>query len=261
MDSQKILVAEDNLVNQRVLAILLDLLGVSSDMVRDGQEAIEAAQRDAYGLILMDIMMPQVDGFEAAMEIRRREFGRGKRIPIIACTALDKDKIKEQCLRCGIDDYLGKPYSKEGLREKIEIWSQIKIDTSISAADIERLRRLPTQADESSEQLPIDNQSWQLLYGLEQLDDVLALFLNVTQTLLAQLDSAIRHKDVEIVKRMINEIKGSSYVVSAREMASICLKLEQAGETQNWSETEKLYASLGTAFARVREFITSKRAA
>jgi CheY-like chemotaxis protein len=257
-----VLIAEDNVVNQKVISLLMDLLGVSADIVGNGQQAIEAAERDSYALILMDIMMPVVDGFDAAFRIRLSEFGHAKHIPIIACTALDKDKICEQCVRCGIDDYIAKPYSKEVLQEKIEAWSQIKMYSHVTATELERkMKALPMQVDEWSDEPPIDDHTWKMLYGLEQLDDVLSLFLNITQTLLAQLDSAIHRKDIEIVKQMVNEIKGSSYAVTARQMASICRELEQAGEAENWSEAEKLYTALGLAFARVREFITVKRAA
>jgi len=106
---------------------------------------------------------------------------------------------------------------------------------------------------------PIDRDYLNLLYGLQQLDEVLELFLTVTDTLLGQLESAIEHHDVSVVRHMANEIKGSSYAVSAREMARLCLDLEHAGEEQNWTEAEKLYASLGLAFARVREYLTVKQ--
>ncbi len=108
---------------------------------------------------------------------------------------------------------------------------------------------------------PIDRNYLNLLYGLQQLDDVLELFLTVTDTLLDQLESAIEHHDVAVVRRMAHEIKGSSYAVSAREMAKLCLELEHAGEEQNWGEAEKLYASLGLAFARVRDFMAEKQKA
>ncbi len=87
---------------------------------------------------------------------------------------------------------------------------------------------------------PIDNWSLKMLYGLEQLDDILALFLTVTDALLAQLESAIHHQDVAIVRRLAHEIKGSSYAVSAQEMVKLCRELEIEGEEQNWPEAARM---------------------
>jgi two-component system, sensor histidine kinase and response regulator len=255
-----VLVAEDHPVNQKVIGLLLNMLGVDTDMVTNGRAAIEAARSDTYNMILMDIMMPDVDGFEAAFAIRKREFGKCRHTPIIACTALDKDKIKDQLIHSGMDDYIAKPISRDILKEKIERWSHIRLQLQPVTHEMEmQVKRLNGEVKESTSE-PIDQGTLQLLYGLEQLDDVLVLFMTVTETLLAQLESAIEHRDVAVVRRMAHEIKGSSYAVSAKEMSELCLKLEQAGETQNWSEAEKLYTALGLAFARVREFLSKKPA-
>lgn len=257
-----VLVAEDHPVNQKVVGLLLSMLGVDGEMVDNGREAIEAARPDGYALILMDIMMPEVDGFEAAHEIRKNEFGKGRHTPIIACTALDEEKISEQLLQCGFDDYIAKPISRDILKDKIEMWSQIPISPQKVTGDLEQqVKRLRKESAAVEPAEAIDGNTLSLLYGLEQLDDVLALFMHVTETLLAQLESAIQHKDVEVMRRMAHEIKGSSYAVSAREMSELCLSLEKAGDEQNWSEAERLYPALGLAFARVREFLAQKQEA
>jgi len=87
-----------------VLGLLLESLCVQSDFVTDGLQALEAATSYNYGLILMDCMMPNMDGFEAAFEIRKFEFQKTRHTPIIACTALDQDQILDQCVRSGIND-------------------------------------------------------------------------------------------------------------------------------------------------------------
>src|SRR5262249_54564113 len=159
---------------------------------------------------LMDIMMPVMDGFHASKEIRRIEFATGRHTPIIACTALDESEVKEECISAGIDDYIGKPYSKELLANKMEMWLGIKLDTkplSPMAQAFATANQYPIE--------PIDRQYLRLLYGLEQLDDVLALFLTVTETLLSHLDSAIESQDVMEVRRLAHEIKGGSYAVNA----------------------------------------------
>ncbi|MBX9568387.1 MAG: response regulator [Candidatus Obscuribacterales bacterium] len=251
-----VLVAEDHPVNQKVISLLLKSLDVRHDVVTNGEEAVEKALTNDYGLILMDCMMPVVDGFEAAFRIRKYEFHKRRHTPIIACTAMDEERVVDQCIRSGMDDFLGKPIDRQRLKEKIAFWSVIPITlygmSPTIAAEIKRL--------ELSEQTePIDRTYLNMLYELQQLDEVLALFLTVTESLLTQLRAAIVHKDVEIVQRMAHEIKGSSYAVSAREMAELCMRLEQAGEEQDWPEAEKTYAALGLAFARVREFLSNQK--
>lgn len=252
-----VLVAEDHPVNQKVMGLVLSMLGVEAEMVNNGREAVEAAEPSRYSLILMDIMMPEMDGFQASYEIRKREFTRSRHTPIIACTALDRDKVREQCIRSGIDDYMAKPISREVLQEKIESWSHIPIHRQAASLEMElQVKRLKGELTEDAE--PINGPTLKMLYGLEQLDDILALFLTVTETLLAQLESAIQHKDSAVVRRTAHEIKGSSYAVNAKEMSRLSLSLEKAGEEQNWNEAERLYASLGLAFGRVREFVQAK---
>lgn len=250
-----VLVAEDHPVNQKVLGLLLESLGVQFDCASDGRQAIKAATSFNYGLILMDCMMPQIDGFEASFEIRKFEFHKTRHTPIIACTALDKDRILDQCVRSGIDDYIAKPIDREILKEKIGLWSVIPMAMGpLLPAVAAQIRRL--EASKGAE--PIDRAYLNVLYGVQQLDDVLALFMDVTEALLVELESAIQHQDVAIVRRMAHEIKGSSYTVSAREMAQVCRELEAASEEQNWPEIEKLYVALGLAFARVRECLQHK---
>ena len=253
-----VLVAEDHVVNQKVVSLLLSSLGIGGEIVSTGKAAVEAASAKTYALILMDIMMPEMDGFQASFKIRQREFKFGRHTPIVACTAMDEDHVRDQCIRAGIDDFIQKPLSKSVLQMKIEKWTRIKISPlpSKPGADI-KAKRLADLVVESLD--PIDRGSLSMLYGLEQLDDIMVLYQSVTESLLGQLESGIKRQDVMLVGRMAHEIKGSSYAVSAREMASVCLALEQAGEHQNWPEVERLYASLGLAFARVEAYLADNQ--
>ncbi len=248
-----ILVAEDHPVNRKVIGLLLESLSVQVDFANDGREAIEAAERFDYGLILMDCLMPFIDGFEAAFEIRKREFRKIRHTPIIACTSMDLDLIIDRCVHAGINDFIGKPINMSILKDKIDYWSLIPTVLNVlPAAVAAKIHRLEANIE------PIDRDYLKLMYGLQQLDDVLELFLTVTESLLSQLQSAIGNKNIALVCHMAHEIKGSSYTVSAREMAKLCLDLETAGQKQNWTEVEKLYVALGLAFARVRQHLQNK---
>ena len=122
--SGHILVAEDNRVNQELVKHMLRNLGCELDLAVNGHEAVDALTRDHYDAVLMDCQMPEMDGFQATIEIRRREqsSGLGKRIPIIALTANALAGDEERCLQVGMDDYLSKPFKLEQLRQLLEKW-------------------------------------------------------------------------------------------------------------------------------------------
>jgi PAS domain S-box-containing protein len=118
----RILVVEDNAVNQMVAVRLLEKLGYSADIAANGIEALSAVQGISYDLILMDCQMPEMDGFEATMRLRQRKTDMGCRIPIIAMTANAMAGDRESCLAAGMDDYIAKPVRIEELKAKLEQW-------------------------------------------------------------------------------------------------------------------------------------------
>jgi two-component system sensor histidine kinase/response regulator len=121
--SVRILLAEDNRINQLFALKILNELGYNADAVKNGQEAVKALEMKHYDLVLMDIQMPEMDGLEATAEIRRRRSEvTDSDIPIIAVTAHAMKGDKEQCLEAGMDDYLTKPIDPESLAEKLEHW-------------------------------------------------------------------------------------------------------------------------------------------
>ncbi|MDQ6759888.1 MAG: response regulator [Acidobacteriota bacterium] len=119
-----ILIAEDNLINQKVIERMVQKLGYRADLVANGREALEALTRMPYGLVFMDCQMPEMDGFEACREIRNRDLG-GTRIPVIAITANAMKGDRERCLAAGMDDYVSKPFKQDDLKNVIEKWISI----------------------------------------------------------------------------------------------------------------------------------------
>jgi CheY-like chemotaxis protein len=117
-----ILIAEDNRVNQKIAAMLVGKLGYSSEVVFNGLEVLEAMSQKRYDLVLMDCQMPEMDGLEATIEIRQRESGTQRHIPIIALTANAMAGEREKCLSTGMDDYLTKPFKQEELSRILEQW-------------------------------------------------------------------------------------------------------------------------------------------
>ena len=118
----RILVAEDNPVNQRVAKLQVQRLGFEVDVVENGAQALVALEERPYSMVLMDCQMPQMDGYEATRELRRRQNG-GRRIPIVAMTANAFAADREACLQAGMDDYLSKPVELRALEEVLHRWA------------------------------------------------------------------------------------------------------------------------------------------
>ena len=116
----RILVAEDNVINQRLAVKLLENLGHTTVVVENGKEAITAVKEGSFDLVFMDVQMPEVDGHEATIAIRADEQGRGRHIPIIAMTAHAMTGDREQCLAAGMDGYISKPISPFDLAKAID---------------------------------------------------------------------------------------------------------------------------------------------
>jgi CheY-like chemotaxis protein len=114
-----ILVAEDDLINQKLIKALLQKLGYEVTIAPNGKVAVDHVAAQDFDIILMDIQMPEMDGFEATRLIREREVETGKRVPIIACTAHALPGYRERCLAAGMDGFLTKPLNRQALADAV----------------------------------------------------------------------------------------------------------------------------------------------
>jgi CheY-like chemotaxis protein len=141
----KVLVVEDNKVNQKVAVALLDRLGYRADVADDGVVALEMLEKRQYALVLMDCQMPRMDGYATTTAIRSRE--KGTRIPIIALTASAMAPDRERCIAAGMDDYLAKPIDRERLASALAKWSAAGHCTPLRPARIRRTKPLVASRD------------------------------------------------------------------------------------------------------------------
>ncbi len=126
----KVLVAEDNYINQKLIKKLLHKKGYNTLVVEDGKKVIDVLQNQQYDVILMDIQMPIMDGYQATSCIREKERLTGEHIPIIGITAFAMESDRQKCFAIGMDDYLSKPFHKDDFYDVIEKHLNISATTS-----------------------------------------------------------------------------------------------------------------------------------
>ena len=264
-----ILLAEDNLVNQKVAVRMLERLGFHPDVVKNGYEAVNAWKQGAYHLILMDCQMPEMDGFEATQEIRRCEAetqgtlgqeissspdgDRLPHIPIIAMTANAMKGDREKCLEAGMDDYVAKPVKPEVLEEVLLQWL-----SKISAG-------MPSTVgmDESLAGC-LDEQVLQDLHALgddEQpdfLQTVIQQFLEDQTKHLAAMEQAILKNDPLALRKAAHSLKGSSCNVGARALANCAMELEKLGAGGTLDGVENLFKSFQKECGRARRALEQR---
>jgi CheY-like chemotaxis protein len=144
----RVLLAEDNVVNQKLATEFVKKLGHDVVVVKDGYEVLSATKRQSFDLILMDVQMPGMDGIEATAEIRRAERISGRHLPIVAITAHAMKGDKERCFQAGMDDYLSKPMRLGSLKTVLERWAAAKsgAETGAARADRESMSQASGQA-------------------------------------------------------------------------------------------------------------------
>jgi CheY-like chemotaxis protein len=134
----RVLVAEDNVINQKVAVRLLEKLGCRIDVAANGQEAVTMLAQFAYDVVLMDCQMPEMDGFAATAAIRQRESSTGRHVPIIAMTANAMQGDREDCLAAGMDDYVSKPVTFETLVAMLRKWAPPQSDRPVGGSSDDR---------------------------------------------------------------------------------------------------------------------------
>ena len=122
----KVLVAEDNAVNQKVAVRMLTRWGIQAQVAPDGRAAVEAVQKEHFDLVLMDVLMPRLNGFDATLEIRRNEEGTGRRTPVIAMTAHGLAQERERCFEAGMDGFVAKPIQTGELYAELAKWAEMR---------------------------------------------------------------------------------------------------------------------------------------
>ncbi|MBT3313919.1 MAG: response regulator [Anaerolineae bacterium] len=247
---------EDNPVNQKVALALLQKAGHSVDIANNGKEAIEMLQKKKYGLVLMDIQMPIMGGFEATRQIRASE-AEESHIPIIAMTAHAMKGDRERCIKAGMDDYISKPIDKRSLFTTVNRWSQ---KSPPVVEEIEDFSKIPsTFGDEktaldaqplagfrSENAPPVDIEDALPRFGNDR-----KFFFEMSQDFQKQLPenatkmkAALAKKDAIVINNLAHALKGIAATFSATKLASLNAVLEEKSQKGDLGQADDLITEI-----------------
>ncbi|MBE3134948.1 MAG: response regulator, partial [Acidobacteria bacterium] len=239
----EILVAEDNAVNQRLMVKLLEKQGHRVTVAATGREVLSLVGGHDFDLVLMDVQMPELNGFEATEAIRVGEQGTGRRLPIVAVTAHAMKGDRERCLAAGMDGYISKPIVPKELRALLDRFGGG--------------HRPPGEA--ASESVPsepaLDREAALARAGgdIELLRELAELFRDVGPALLAEIRQAIDCRDADKLRRAAHSLKGSVGNFDARRAFDAAASLEAIGAEKNLERAAELSAVLEVELTRLNE--------
>ncbi len=209
---RRVLLAEDNPVNQKLARHILSRLGYQAEVVDNGQMAVQAYLAKPYELILMDVQMPQMDGFEATAQIRQFETRRGGHIPIIALTAGALSGDRERCLAAGMDAYVSKPFKTDELRQTLAQYADAPAFDPDVLAELRSIGgNLPGQPD--------------------VLHEILSQFVADLPQYAHKMRLALETQDAGLLQRTAHSLKGSAGSFGAQRVAYLCAHLEEMGRS------------------------------
>jgi two-component system, sensor histidine kinase and response regulator len=250
----RILIAEDNPVNQKVAALQLQRLGYASDVVENGRLAVEALRTRDYALVLMDCQMPEMDGYEATREIRRSE-PEDRRIPIVAITANAMQGVRERCIDAGMDDYLAKPFKQVDLDKTIARWISPENTRGSAASAASDGWEEPSTLLHNDIRARLAELESDL--GSEMVRVIVDLFLEDAPAALDRLRQAIAAEDTKETEREAHRLKGSFANIGAKELAETCSLIEAEAESGSIGITLELLEKLETVWPAVAETLNS----
>jgi two-component system, sensor histidine kinase and response regulator len=257
----RVLLVEDNRVNQQVALRMLKTLGILASTAENGEIAVAAIQAQPFDLVLMDCQMPVMDGYEATRRVRvwesaAPEGAPRRRVPIVAMTANALLGDREKCLAAGMDDYVAKPIKRDVLAAVLAPWLQ---SASAASAAANRITGAMAESDLPSESLdPAIFAQLSELMGSE-LADIVDTYLRDTSAQIAAMDTALAQRDVETLRRCAHSLKSSSASVGAVAVQSASQALEAHARTaEGLDEAHAMIAAVRCAFELVRPLLLQK---
>ena len=238
--TMRILLAEDNAVNQKVALRLLDQLGYRADVVSNGLEALEALERRSYDAVLMDVQMPELDGLDASRRINER-WTVEERPRIIAMTANAMPEDRDACFAAGMDDYVAKPIHPHELAEAL---GRVRLGANGGSVSLE-----PAAVDGLRE-----------LGGDEFLGEVIETFLDDAPSLIAGLTASLETGDAEELRRAAHSLKSNGQTFGANDFADICRELEERAKRHELDGAAALVGRIENEYGALADALAALRA-
>jgi CheY-like chemotaxis protein len=252
----RLLLAEDNVINQKLMLRLLEKAGHAATVVRSGRAALDALAKDRFDMVLMDVQMPEMDGFEATAAIRANERTTGEHIPLVAITAHAMRGDRERCLQAGFDGYVSKPIHFEDLFDTIdelaprgaaraEIAGRPRAEPPVPTG----IGQAPAAASISS--VPNPSPSFAEDIALERtggdrklLEEIIGVFLAEIPNWMRELGAALRRGDAVEVHRIAHTVKGAVDSCGASRAYDAAMVLERMGRGGDFDDATTVYATL-----------------
>ena len=247
----RILLAEDNVVNQKVGLLLLQRLGYRADVVSNGLEVLEALRRQPYDVVLMDVQMPQLDGLAATQRICQ-EWSPPQRPRLIALTANAMQGDREMCLSAGMNDYISKPLR---LQELARALSQCQPFVSHWAA----VEVKPPSTQSEGLDAGVFVTLRQMLGQDQFLAEVIDIYLEDAPKLLEVMKKAVAQGKAISLQQAAHTLKSSSAVFGATSLSHFCQELEVSGSTGTWAKAAALMSQVETEYEKVQTALRQER--
>ncbi len=258
----RVLVVEDNIVNQEVAREFLEHMGLSVEVAGDGQSALTAYRNGNFDLILMDCHMPVMDGLESTAAIRATETESGTRIPIIALTANAMPGHEAKCITAGMDGFLPKPFSEQQLQSAIQEWLPQAVQTG------DALPKPKASIDLDKVQLPDIDPS--VLDAYRFLDDggqnsmrarIIDTFIDHADAVLVELEAAVAERDAAKIQFASHSLRSASGNVGALKLSALCAELESDVAANRIDQAVEQFSQLRQSLIDVRVVLTKEQQA
>ncbi len=275
-------------MNAELAQAMLDVLGCEAQVAANGQEAVDAAARTAFDLVLMDCQMPVLDGFAATAAIRRREQTQGgRRVPVVAITANVIEGVREECVAAGMDDYLSKPFTQQQLAALLDRWlpagsraappaalaplaASSRSETAhpraaVSGAGARSESAHEAQPEPDQTHSPLARQVLAQVRALQRpgqpdlLGKIVGIYLQESPRLLQQMRDAVDREDGEALRRAAHSLKSSSANLGATELAALSKVLEHRGREGRLDGAGELLQALEAQYCGVQDALTWER--
>jgi CheY-like chemotaxis protein/HPt (histidine-containing phosphotransfer) domain-containing protein len=245
---RRVLLVEDNPVNQALAVAILAKLGYRAEVAGNGREAVAAVALGNYGAVLMDCQLPELDGYQATAEIRRRE-GTARHTPIIAMTAAAFPEDREQCLAAGMDDYIAKPVLVVDVQAVLSRWlgGEVTSRTVAGSADWAESAGDVLDPDRLAELGQLDSAGNGSVFLRRLIND----FLTSAPADLASLHAAVQRGDATAVDRVTHRLMGAAAALGSAGLVGLCQELEALASAGGLPSADDLLWRLEQEFARV----------